>query len=107
MDILEKSMYITGLFDIYKNLLTDKQKRYMSDYYYDDLSLQEIAENHGVSRNAVHDQIKKTVHKLESYEEALNLYKKQDEKEDIYRQLDEIILSKEVRQLIKALKKVE
>jgi predicted DNA-binding protein YlxM (UPF0122 family) len=107
MDLLEKSIYITALFDIYQNLLTDKQKVYMRDYYYDNLSLHEIAENHGVSRNAIHDQIKKTIQKLESYEEALELYAKQIKQVKIYEQLDEMNLSKEIRRLIEELKKVE
>lgn len=107
MDALEKSMYIIALFDVYQGLLTDKQRAYMSDYYYDDLSLHEIAENHHVSRNAVHDQIKKTVKKLETFETILKLREKQERQEDIFAQLNELELPKEVRKLIEALKKVE
>lgn len=107
MDALEKSMYVTALFDRYETLLTEKQRVYMQDYYYDDLSLQEIAENHDVSRNAVHDQIKKTIQKLESYEEALGLYRKTESENEIYSKLDALDMPKDVRQLIEALKKVE
>lgn len=107
MDTLEKSMYIITLFDVYQGLLTDKQRVYMSDYYYDDLSLQEIAENHQVSRNAVYDQINKTVQKLETYETVLKLCEKQVEQKQIFEKLDKIELPKEVQKLIEALKKVE
>lgn len=107
MDTLEKSMYIITLFDVYQGLLTDKQRVYMSDYYYDDLSLQEIAENHQVSRNAVYDQINKTVQKLETYESVLKLCEKQVKQKQIFEKLDKIELPKEVRKLIEALKKVE
>ena len=67
---------IIKLYDIYHNLLTDKQKMYFEDYYYADLSLSEIADNYGVSRNAVHDQIKRTVNELEIYENKLKLKEK-------------------------------
>ena len=64
------------LFDYYENLLTDSQKDYFVDYYFNDLSLSEIAENKGVSRNAVSKDLKLTVNKLNNYEEVLKLYKK-------------------------------
>ncbi len=73
---LDEKIYLMRLYDFYSSLLTDKQKYYFEQYYFSDLSLQEISENVGVSRNAVHDQLKKIVLKLETYEEKLDLYKK-------------------------------
>lgn len=67
---------IISLYDIYHNLLTDKQRMYFEDYYYADLSLSEIADNYNVSRNAVHDQLKRTVGELEEYENKLHLQAK-------------------------------
>ena len=67
---------ICGLYDLYSNLLTEKQKNYFEDYYFMDLSLAEIAENNNVSRNAVFDQIKRTVNTLLEIEEAVKLNKK-------------------------------
>ena len=64
---------ICALYDLYNNLLTEKQKNYFEDYYFMDLSLAEIAENNNVSRNAVFDQIKRTVNALTEIEEALKL----------------------------------
>jgi predicted DNA-binding protein YlxM (UPF0122 family) len=64
------------LYDIYKELLTDKQKTYFEDYFYMDLSLSEIASNNNVSRNAVFDQIKRVEKALYEYEEKLHLKKK-------------------------------
>ncbi len=64
------------LYDIYKELLTDKQKTYFEDYFYMDLSLSEIANNNNVSRNAVFDQIKRVEKALYEYEEKLHLKKK-------------------------------
>ena len=67
---------IIRLYDIYSSLLTDKQKEYFEDYYYLDLSLSEIADNHNISRNGVYDQIKKVVDMLISYESKLKLNEK-------------------------------
>ena len=67
---------ICGLYDLYSNLLTEKQKNYFEDYYVMDLSLAEIAENNNVSRNAVFDQIKRTVNTLLEIEEAVKLNEK-------------------------------
>ena len=75
------------LFDYYEELLTEGQKNYFIDYYFNNLSLAEIAENFGVSRNAVSKDLKLTVDKLNNYEEKLKLYQK-DKK--IRRVLDEI-----------------
>jgi len=69
--------------------------------------LQEIAENHGVSRNAVHDQIKKTVKKLEQFEHALSLHEKQEKRKKLIAALEEEPMTEHGKTLIEALKKVE
>jgi len=61
------------LYDCYGGLLTDKQKDVMHLYYEDDYSLAEIAEELQVSRQAVHDMIKKSRRTLEDCEEKLGL----------------------------------
>ncbi len=75
MSNLEKSIYISNLFDFYKNLLTAKQQEIFVNYYFNDIGLTEISLNLGVSRQAVLDCIKKTEKLLENYEEKLKLYK--------------------------------
>jgi predicted DNA-binding protein YlxM (UPF0122 family) len=67
---------ICGLYDLYSNLLTEKQKNYFEDYYFSDLSISEIAINFDISRNGVHDQLKRVVANLYSFEEKLGLLKK-------------------------------
>ena len=59
MDILDKKNKYNQLFDFYGCLLTEKQQEYFTSYYFDDMSLAEIADEHNISRNAVHDQLKK------------------------------------------------
>ena len=73
---IEQREELIELYDIYYSLLTDKQKEYFEEYYFDDLSISEIASNHDISRNAVHDQLKRVISNLESYEENLQLLKK-------------------------------
>ena len=59
------------LYDYYGELLSDSQKEYFMDYYFNNLSLGEIADNLEISRNAVHKQIKSAEAKLKEYEEKL------------------------------------
>ena len=75
MDLIKREFHI-ALFDTYKELLTLKQQEYFVLYYYEDLSLKEIAEFKNVSRNAVFDQIKKVINILEDYESKLKVYEK-------------------------------
>ena len=68
---MDEVIYLNNLYDCYKDLLTDKQREYFCDYYQDNLSLSEMALNYGISRNAIHRQIKKIVELLEFYESKL------------------------------------
>ena len=72
-------IYLNEIYIYYKELFTDKQQMYFEDYYMNDLSLSEIAENYGISRNAVHNQLKIVEEKLLYYEEILGLKRKKEE----------------------------
>ncbi|MDE7100539.1 MAG: hypothetical protein K2O05_01640 [Anaeroplasmataceae bacterium] len=80
---LEKREEVINLYDVYQDLLTDKQKSYFEEYYFDDLSIGEIAENHAVSRNAVFDQLKRVIGILKDYEAKLKLVDKVNQIENI------------------------
>lgn len=69
-----KTNRMNALFEFYAALLTDKQMNYIELYYADDYSLAEIAEEFGVSRQAVYDNIKRTEKILEDYEMKLHMY---------------------------------
>ena len=73
---LEKREEIISYYDAYSSLLTDKQKTYFESYYFDDLSITEIASNLNVSRNAVFDQLKRVNAILLDYEKKLKLVDK-------------------------------
>lgn len=78
---MEKHIEISMLVEIYGKLLTEKQYQVISDYYNEDLSLSEIAENNNISRQGVRDIIKKGESKLFEYEEKLQIMKKTPENE--------------------------
>lgn len=73
---MNKKVEISMLCDIYGKLLTEKQFEFINDYYNNDLSLSEIAENNNITRQAVRDIIKKGERKLFEYEEKLLFMKK-------------------------------
>ena len=87
------------LFDYYGELFTDKQKEYFTDYYFNNLTLQEIADNNNVSRNAVHKNIKDILAKLDYYEEKLNLYSNKQKIEKILEGVD-VSIKEQIEELI-------
>ena len=72
-DQLEQIYKQTMLFDFYGELLTEHQKQVYEDAVYNDLSLSEIAETYGISRQGVHDLIKRCDKLLQGYEDKLHL----------------------------------
>ena len=79
---LENSVKISILLEIYGKLLTPKQFELLDDYYNNDLSLAEIAENENITRQAVRDNLKKGERKLFDYEEKLEIMKKKKVQEE-------------------------
>ncbi|MBD8923411.1 putative DNA-binding protein [bacterium] len=73
---MDKKVKISILCDLYGKLLTPKQLEFLNDYYNNDLSLSEIAENNEITRQAVRDIIKKGEKKLFEYEEKLLFMKR-------------------------------
>ena len=57
LPVKNQTFRMTMLFDFYGELLTDRQKEFYDLYYNEDLSLSEIAENYGISRQGVRDVI--------------------------------------------------
>ena len=89
-----KVLYLNNLYDYYGALLTDKQQEYFEDYYFNNLTLAEIAENNNISRNAIHKQIKEAESKLEMFEDKLELLKKREKIQKIIKNLDNEIKEK-------------
>lgn len=84
---MEKFVVITYLFDFYQELLTDKQRDLLKEYYFEDLSLGELAEQHNISRQSAFDTIKKAEQKLLDYENKLALFKKYQADQEILNEI--------------------
>lgn len=76
---MAKNLEVIMLFDIYGDMLTEKQRNFISYYYDDDLSLAEIAENEGITRQGVRDAIKRAENQLYDFESHLGLKKRFEE----------------------------
>ena len=84
---MEKNIKVSMLCQIYGKLLTEKQLEILTDYYNNDLSLSEIAENNKITRQAVRDIIKKGENKLFELEEKLSFMKKMMEQEKVLQEV--------------------
>lgn len=108
---MEKNVKISMLLDIYGKLLTEKQYKLLDDYYNNDLSLSEIAENEEITRQAVRDNLKKGENNLFEYEEKLGFMKKIIEQEENVQKAISVIekIEKDIedKKIIKTLQEVK
>lgn len=95
---MDNIIYYSALYDYYESLLTNIQKEYFEEYYFNNLSIQEIADNFKVSKNAISKTIIEVTNKLDYYENNLNLYKNKEEikkillnDNNIYKKLEKFI----------------
>ena len=96
---MEEVIYLNELYDFYGSLLTDKQRDYFENYYFNNLSLGEMAENYGVSRNAIHKQLKIVEERLKYYEENLELLEKSKKAEELVQKINDKTLRDEILEL--------
>ena len=73
VEMLDKTIEVSMLYDYYGKLLTDKQKEVIELYFYQDLSLGEIADNLDISRQGVYDHLHRAEDTLKKYEDKLQL----------------------------------
>lgn len=73
---MEKFVEQTLLYDFYGELITERQQQVYESVVLEDYSLSEVAEDLGISRQGVHDMIKRCNHTLEEYESRLHLVEK-------------------------------
>ena len=73
---MEEKIEQAYLYDFYGELLNEHQRRIYEDFVFNDLSLGEIANEEGISRQGVHDMIKRCNKTLEEYEQKLHLVEK-------------------------------
>ena len=97
---MEDVVYYNELYDLYGSLLTDKQKQYFEDYYFNNLSFSEMAEDYDVSRNAAFKQVHIVCEKLDEYESKLKLYEKRNELLKISSKIDNEDIKEKLENLI-------
>ena len=104
-ELLEQTL----LYDFYGELLTDHQKEVYEQFILDDLSLGEIADAAGISRQAVHDLVKRCGRLLEGYEKKLHLVEKFRSIRKKIERIDEILETvhdKEKDSMIREIQKI-
>jgi len=92
--------YLIILYDYYGELLSEIQREYFEAYYFDNLSLSEISENDGKSRNAIHKCIKSSSSKLYEYEDKLKLYEKRKRLDAVIDKIDNNQIKEILKELI-------
>lgn len=96
---MKEFVYYGELFNIYKDLLNDANKKYYSLYYEENLTLQEIADLENVSKSYVGNIINKTSKRLDNFENILGLYKK-------YSLLESALEEKSLENIKKVIKEI-
>ena len=76
---MEENIKFSVLLELYGKLLTEKQYELLDYYYNQDIGLSEIAENLGITRQAVRDNLKKGENNLNEFEEKLHILQKRNE----------------------------
>ena len=94
---------ISTLLGYYRNLLSKKQKEYMIEHFENDYSLSEIAEDNGVSRQAIFENIKRGIKILRDYEEKLGIYNRDKKLKEKLNSLSENLTQENLEKIIKEL----
>ncbi len=93
---MAKDLHFTMLLDVYGALLTDKQRETLDFYYNEDLSLGEISQETGITRQGVLNCIKKCEQRLVELEESLGLVERFRQLKADTEKLEEIVLESEI-----------
>ena len=86
---MKEREYLLTLYEIYKNILSEKEKSYFEYYYFEDYSMQEIADNNNVSKSYVGKYIKSIENKLNHFENELRINEKNNKIKNIIKSIDE------------------
>ena len=103
---MEKIVEQGLLYDYYGELLTEHQKKIYEDVVYNNLSLNEIAEDEGISKQGVHDLVKRCDKTLSEYEDKLKLIERGKKASLILDELDKMNLPAEVLSKLKDIREL-
>lgn len=101
MNRTEEYIHYNKLFDIYGNLLNEREKEIFALFYEEDLSLQEIADERSVSKSAIGNTITTINHKLDTYEEKLGFLNKINDLEILVEKIEDKELQENIRKAMK------
>lgn len=97
---MEDFAYFNELYDYYGELFTPKQREYFESYYFNNLSLGEMAEIYEVSRNAIYKQVKNVVDKLLYYEKILGMCEFNKKLISIIDKMDDSKIKEELKKMV-------
>lgn len=92
--------YIILLYEVYKNLLNERERNYFEYYFYEDYSLNEISEVFDVSRAYASKYINKITDKLEEYEKLLNINEKNNKIRTILNEIDNENIKSKIEEIL-------
>ncbi len=101
MNRTEEYIHYNKLFDLYGNLLNEREKEIFGLFYEEDLSLQEIADLRFVSKSAIGNAIKIINQKLDGFEEKLEFLSKLNAVEAILEKLEDTKLKEKIQNVLK------
>ncbi len=97
---MEEFVYYNGLYDSYNSLLTENERSTFEDYYQEDFSLSEIAEERDISRSAVQKTIKNVLEKLDYYESKLHLFSNNQKLVELMNSNDINVIKKGIEEIL-------
>ena len=97
---MEKFVYLNELYDLYGELLTEKQKKYFEDYYFNNLSYGEISTKYGISRNAIFHQLQLIEKKLNNYEDKLKIISRDDKLRKLASKIEDKDLKEKIMNIL-------
>lgn len=106
-DVMENIVKQSLLYDFYGELLTEHQRNIYEDVVFNDLSLSEIAEEQGISRQGVHDLIKRCYKILGGYEEKLHLISKFQQTREMVEEIKKLTREYMETQNIELIQRIE
>ena len=92
--------YLTELYEIYKGLLNEKEKSYFEYYYFEDYSLNEIADLYEVSKAYASKYLNQINNKIIKYEKTLNLNSKKSKLTEYVKEIDNKELRNKIEELL-------
>lgn len=98
---MEKIVEQGLLYDFYGELLTNHQRQIYEDAIFQDMSLSELAEEHGISRQGIHDLIKRCDKQLKAYEDKLGLMARFSRIKEMVEEIEGRASQEEIRKLAK------